>query len=75
MSKVKHWKLQCEQDFWAVWNYRKSIASALLETINGSSRLPAGKIPEGKQLHEQEVRSQAEPHDSGASPHPYCQIR
>ena len=35
MSKVKHWKLQCEQDFRAVRNYRKSIAGALLETING----------------------------------------
>ena len=36
MSKVKHRKLQCEQDFWAIWNYRKSIAGALLETINGA---------------------------------------
>ena len=36
MSKVKHRKLQHEQDFWAVWNYRKSIPGALLETINGA---------------------------------------
>ena len=36
MSKVKHRKLQHEQDFRAVRNYRKSIASALLETINGA---------------------------------------
>ena len=36
MSKVKHRKLQHEQDFQAVRNYRKSIAGALLETINGA---------------------------------------
>ena len=36
MSKVKHRKLQREQDFWAIQNYRKSIAGALLETINGA---------------------------------------
>ena len=36
MSKVKHQKLQCEQDFRAVRNYRKSIPGALLETINGA---------------------------------------
>ena len=36
MSKVKHRKLQHEQDCWAVRNYRKSIAGALLETINGA---------------------------------------
>ena len=35
MSKVKHWKLQHEQDFRAVRSYRKSIPDALLETING----------------------------------------
>ena len=35
MSKVKHQKLQHEQDFRAVRNYRKSISGALLETING----------------------------------------
>ena len=35
MSKVKHWKLQHEQDFQALRNYQKSIPSALLETING----------------------------------------
>ena len=36
MSKVKHRKLQREQDFRAVRNYRKSIPGALLETINGA---------------------------------------
>ena len=36
MSKVKHRKLQREQDFWALRNYRKSIPGALLETINGA---------------------------------------
>ena len=36
MSKDKHRKLQREQDFWALQNYRKSIPSALLETINGA---------------------------------------
>ena len=36
MSKVKHQKLQREQDFRAIRNYRKSIPSALLETINGA---------------------------------------
>ena len=36
MSKIKHWKLQCEQDFWAVRNYRKSIPGTLLESINGA---------------------------------------
>ena len=35
MSKVKHRKLQREQDFRAVRNYQKSIAGALLEIING----------------------------------------
>ena len=36
MSKVKHRKLQCKQDFRALWNYRKSIPNALLEAINGA---------------------------------------
>ena len=36
MSKDKHRKLQHEQDFQALWNYRKSIHGALLETINGA---------------------------------------
>ena len=36
MSKIKHRKLQREQDFRAVWNYRKSIPGALLESINGA---------------------------------------
>ena len=36
MSKVKHRKLQREQDFLAIQNYRKSIPGALLESINGA---------------------------------------
>ena len=36
MSKIKHRKLQREQDFRAIWNYRKSIPGALLESINGA---------------------------------------
>ena len=36
MSKIKHRKLQREQDFRAVRSYRKSIPDALLETINGA---------------------------------------
>ena len=35
MSKDKHRKLQCEQDFWALRNYQKSIPGAVLKTING----------------------------------------
>ena len=36
MSKIKHRKLQREQDFRAIQNYRKSIPGALLESINGA---------------------------------------
>ena len=36
MSKIKHRKLQREQDFRGVRNYRKSIPNALLESINGA---------------------------------------
>ena len=36
MSKDKHQKPQREQDFWALRNYRKFLAGALLETINGA---------------------------------------
>ena len=36
MSKIKHRKLQHEQDFRGVQNYRKSIPDALLESINGA---------------------------------------
>ena len=36
MSKDKHRKPQREQDFRALRNYRKSLAGALLETINGA---------------------------------------
>ena len=35
MSKIKHLKLQCEQDFRGVRNYQKSIPDALLESIYG----------------------------------------
>ena len=36
MSKIKHRKLQREQDFRGIRNYRKSIPDALLESINGA---------------------------------------
>ena len=36
MSKIKHRKLQREQDFWGIRNYRKSIPGALLESTNGA---------------------------------------
>ena len=36
MSKIKHRKLQREQDFRGVWNYQKSIPAALLGSINGA---------------------------------------
>ena len=36
MSKIKHRKLQREQDFRAIRNYQKSIPGALLESINGA---------------------------------------
>ena len=36
MAKVVHWKLQRELDFQSVWNYRKTIPAALLDTINGA---------------------------------------
>ena len=36
MSKIKHRKLQREQDFRAVRNYQKSIPDTLLESINGA---------------------------------------
>ena len=36
MSKIKHRKLQREQDFWGIRNYRKSIPHTLLESINGA---------------------------------------
>ena len=36
MSKIKHRKLQREQDFRGVQNYRKSLPGTLLESINGA---------------------------------------
>ena len=36
MSKIKHQKLQHQQDFRGIRNYRKSIPDALLESINGA---------------------------------------
>ena len=36
MSKIKHQKLQHEQDFRGVRDYRKSIPDTLLESINGA---------------------------------------
>ena len=38
MSKIKHRKLQREQDFRGIQNYRKSIPNALLESINGADQ-------------------------------------
>ena len=35
MSKIKHQKLQHEQDFRGIRNYRKSVPATLLESING----------------------------------------
>ena len=54
MSKIKHWKLQREQDFRGVRNYRKAISRCPvgIHQWSGSSRLPEGKVPKGKQLHE-----------------------
>ena len=36
MARVKHRKLQCEQDFKALRNYRKALPADLLDTINGA---------------------------------------
>ena len=36
MSKIKHRKLQREQDFRGIRNYRKSLPGTLLESINGA---------------------------------------
>ena len=36
MAWVKHWKLQCDQDFKALQNYRKTLPADLLNTINGA---------------------------------------
>ena len=77
MFKVKHRKLQREQDFRALRNYRKSIHGALLETINGAdhSSYLLGRFQKENNYMSKKCGSQAEPHDSGAPPHPYCQIR
>ena len=46
MSKIKHRKLQHEQDFRGVRNYRKSIPDTLLESINGADHqdYPKGRF-------------------------------
>ena len=36
MAQAKHRKLQRDQDFKALWNYRKSLPADLLDTINGA---------------------------------------
>ena len=36
MARTKHRKLQRDQDFKALWNYRKSLPADLLDTINGA---------------------------------------
>ena len=36
MTRVKHRKLQCEQDFKALRNYGKTLHADLLDTINGA---------------------------------------
>ena len=35
MAQAKHRKLQCDQDFKALRDYRKSLPADLLDTING----------------------------------------
>ena len=34
MAPAEHRKLQCDQDFKALWNYRKALPADLLDTIN-----------------------------------------
>ena len=36
MARAKHWKLQHDQDFKALRNYRKTLPADLLDTINGA---------------------------------------
>ena len=36
MARAKHRKLQCDQDFKALRNYRKTLPADLLDTINGA---------------------------------------
>ena len=36
MARAKHWKLQWDQDFKALQNYRKTLPADLLNTINGA---------------------------------------
>ena len=76
MSKVKHRKLQCEQDFRAVQSYRKSIPDALLETINcvdHSSYLLERYQKENNYMNKK-CGHKWEPHDRKVPPHLYCQI-
>ena len=36
MARAKHRKLQCDEDFKALWNYWKTLPADLLDTINGA---------------------------------------
>ena len=36
MARAKHQRLQRDQDFKALWNYRKTLPADLLDTINGA---------------------------------------
>ena len=36
MARAKHWRLQRDQDFKALRNYRKTLPADLLYTINGA---------------------------------------
>ena len=72
MARAKHRKLQHDQDFKALWNYRKSLPADLLDTINGAdhSAFLLGKAQKGGQLHEQKVRQEEEPRVSHPPPFP-----
>ena len=78
MSKVKHRKLQCEQDFRAVRNYSKiHCQTPSWISINGADH--QGYLL-GRYQKENNYMSKKCGHKwnlmtSGASPHPYCQIR
>ena len=76
MSKIKHRKLQREQDFRAIRNYRKSIPGALLESINEADH--KGYLVERFQK-ENNYMSKKCGHKRNLMtveclPHPYCQI-
>ena len=76
MSKVKHQKLQREQDFRALQSYRKSIPDALLETINGAdhSSYLLERFQKENNYMGKKCGHKRNLNDSKAPPHPYCQI-